>query len=382
MSKLRVEALEQPDGTAFIFNNKNLLINGGMNIWQRGISATGISSTSTDGYLTADRWTTYNSSGGTWTQSQSTDVPSAQGFGYSLKMDCTTANTSLTTGNQLQITQKIEAQNLQHLLFGTSSPKSITLSFWVKSNKTGTYVINPVRTDGGLRMISKAYTINTSNTWEKKTITFGGDETNAIANDNGSGIDLNFWLVAGSNYTSGTLQQSWGSYTNANRAVGQVNLADSTSNEWYITGCQLEVGSTASGFEFEPFQTTLLKCHRYYRMYDRRATSLPYTHGVYYGMGQYYGTTTAVFPVFDTYVPYRDTPDLGYSAVSDIRVVASDDIGRNATAVSVYNDASHTHEAFISPTLNVTTSSVTNGRAARAFNTDPTNGFLEFDAEL
>ena len=132
MSKLRVEALEQPDGTAFIFNNKNLLINGGMNVWQRSTSQASISSTSTDGYVTVDRWTTYNSSGGTWTQSQSTDVPSAQGFGYSLKMDCTTANTSLTTGNQLAITQKIEAQNLQHLLFGTSSPKNLTLSFWVK----------------------------------------------------------------------------------------------------------------------------------------------------------------------------------------------------------------------------------------------------------
>ena len=93
----------------------------------------------------------------------------------------------------------------------------------------------------------------------KKTITFGGDETNAIANDNGSGIDLNFWLVAGSNFTSGTLQPSWGSFITGNRAPGQVNLADSTSNEWYLTGCQLEVGSTASGFEFEPYASTLQK---------------------------------------------------------------------------------------------------------------------------
>tara|TARA_R100000329_G_scaffold147374_1_gene134944 strand:+ start:77 stop:472 length:396 start_codon:yes stop_codon:yes gene_type:complete len=131
MSKLRVEALEQPDGTAFIFNNKNLLINGGMNVWQRATSKTGISSTSNDGYVTVDRWTTYNNSLGIWTQSQSTDVPSGQGFGYSLKMDCTTADASPAAGDELNIVQKIEAQNLQHLLFGTSSPKSITLSFWV-----------------------------------------------------------------------------------------------------------------------------------------------------------------------------------------------------------------------------------------------------------
>jgi len=378
MSTLRVEALEQPDGTAFIFNNKNLLINGGMNIWQRSTSVTGITSES---YNTADRWKTAISGLGTWTQTRSTDVPSAQGFGYSLKMDCTTADASPAAGDYLQIQQRLEGQNLQHLLKGTSSAKAITLSFWVKSNKTGTYICELYDNDNS-RAISKSYTIDSASTWEKKTITFDGDTTGAFDNDNALSVFVNFYLGAGSNYTSGSLATSWGSVTTANRAVDQVNLADSTSNEWYVTGCQLEVGSTASGFEFEPFQTTLLKCHRYYRMYDRRATSLPYTHGVYYGMGQYYGTTTAVFPVFDTYVPYRDTPDLGYSAVSDIRVVASDDIGRNATAVSIYNDGSHTHEAFISPTLNVTTSTVTNGRAARAFNTDPTNGFLEFDAEL
>jgi len=244
--------------------NKNLIINGGMNVWQRATSQASISSTSTDGYVTADRWTTYNNSLGTWTQSQSTDVPTAQGFGYSLKMDCTTADASPAAGDELVITQKIEAQNLQHLLYGSSSPKSITLSFWVKSNKTGTYIINLVRTDGGTRSISKSYTISSANTWEKKEINFGGDTTNAIANDNGSGIDINFYLAAGSTYTSGTLATSWESYTAANRAVGQVNLADSTSNEWYMTGCQLEVGENASGFEFEPYQIVLRKCQRYY----------------------------------------------------------------------------------------------------------------------
>ena len=264
MSKLRVEALEQPDGTAFVFNNKNLLINGGMNVWQRSTSQASISSTSTDGYVTADRWETYNNSLGTWTQSQSTDVPSGQGFGYSLKMDCTTADGSPASGDELVIIQKIEAQNLQHLLYGSSSPKSITLSFWVKSNKTGTYIINLVRTDVSNRHISKSYTISSADTWEKKEITCDGDTTNAIANDNGRGIDINFYLAAGSNYTSGTLATSWEALTNANRAVGQVNLADSTSNEFYLTGCQLEVGSTASGFEFEPYERILHKCQRYY----------------------------------------------------------------------------------------------------------------------
>ena len=129
MSKLRVEALEQPDGTAFIFNNKNLLINGGMNIFQRSTSQASITS---GAYYTADRWHTALTTAGTWTQSRSTDVPSNQGFGYSLKMDCTTADASLGASDVLAVLQRFEGQNLQHLLKGTSSAKALTLSFWVK----------------------------------------------------------------------------------------------------------------------------------------------------------------------------------------------------------------------------------------------------------
>jgi hypothetical protein len=253
--------------------DKNLLINGGMNIWQRSTSLNNISTT---GYWTADRWQTVISSLGIYTQSRSTDVPSGQGFGYSLKMDCTFADASPSSTNYLYLSQKIEAQNLQHLLFGTSSPKSITLSFWVKSNKTGTYIINAIKPDGGIRFIAKAYTIDTANTWEKKTITFEGDETNAIANDNGYGIDFQWWLGAGSNYTSGTLQTTWAAILNASadRAVGQVNLSDSTSNEFYITGCQLEVGEAATDFQFEPYATTQNKCYRYYfrMVHDNKST--------------------------------------------------------------------------------------------------------------
>ena len=270
MSTLRVEALEQPDGTAFVFNNKNLLINGGMNIWQRSTSVTGITSV---GYYTADR---YNSGGtglGTWTQSRSTDVPSGQGFGYSLKMDCTTADASPAAGDARNIQQRLEGQNLQHLLKGTSGAKKLTLSFWVKSNKTGTYIAELYDEDN-TRQISQSYTIDTASTWEKKTLTFEGDTSGVLDNDNAYSLAVVLWLGAGSNFTSGTLNTSWASVTTANRAVGQVNLADSTSNEWYVTGIQLEVGSTASGFEFEPFETILRKCQRYYEKSYEYGTAL------------------------------------------------------------------------------------------------------------
>jgi len=158
---------------------------------------------------------------------------------------------------------KIEGQNLQHLKFGTSNAESLTVSFWVKSNKTGTYgfrLYEPSNT----RQFPKTYTINSANTWEKKTLTFTGDTTGSFTNDNSNQLQVEFYLGAGTNYTSGTVPSNWESQVTANRAVGQVNLADSTSNEWYITGVQLEVGTSASDFEFLPFDVNLRRCQRYY----------------------------------------------------------------------------------------------------------------------
>ena len=240
--------------------NKNLLINGGMNVWQRGTSQASII---TAGYYTTDRWRTGGSGLGAFTQSRSTDVPSGQGFSYSLKMDCTTADASQAASDNLNIQHRIEGQNLQHLLKGSSSAKKVTLSFWVKSNKTGTYIIELADVDN-TRHICKAYTIDSASTWEKKELTFDGDTTGAFDNDNASSLEILWYLGVGSDRSSGTLATSWATRTDANKAVGQVNLADSTSNEWYMTGCQLEVGENASGFEFEPYATTLQKCFRYF----------------------------------------------------------------------------------------------------------------------
>jgi hypothetical protein len=246
---------------------RNIIINGDMSIAQRGTSETGITS---NGYYTLDRWRSAITSLGTWTQSQSTDVPSNQGFATSLKMDCTTADASPSASDVARIEQKFEGQNLQYLKKGTSSAESTTLSFWVKSNKTGTYICELVDNDN-TRSISKSYTISSASTWEKKTITFDGDTTGVLGNDNGASLRLFFWLGSGTDSTSGTLQTSWGSVVTANRAVGQVNLADSTSNEWFITGIQLEAGTTASDFEFLPYDVNLLRCQRYYETGDTGA---------------------------------------------------------------------------------------------------------------
>jgi hypothetical protein len=241
-------------------NFRNIIINGDMSISQRSTSASSITSS---GYHALDRHRLAISSLGTWTISQSTDVPTGQGFGKSMKFDCTTADASPSAGDVMWVQHRIEGQNLQYLKKGTSSAEKTTLSFWVKSNKTGTYIAELEDTDNS-RHIAKSYTISSSDTWEKKTITFDGDTTGTLTNDNNTSLELHLYLGAGTNYTSGTLATSWASNTDANRAVGQVNLADSTSNEWYVTGIQLETGSQASDFEFLPHDVNLRRCQRYY----------------------------------------------------------------------------------------------------------------------
>jgi hypothetical protein len=239
---------------------RNIIINGDMSIAQRGTSTSSITS---GNYYTLDRFKFIPNNMGTWTMSQDTDVPSGQGFAKSLKIDCTTADTSPASTDRLQLHQIFEGQNLQYLKKGTSSSESLTASFWVKSNKTGTYIVE-IRDMDNSRTISKSYTIDASNTWEKKTITFAGDTSGALDNDNAGSIRLNFWLGSGSSYTSGTLATSWQTYSDSDRAVGQVNLADSTSNNFWITGVQLEAGTTASDFEFLPVDVNLQRCQRYY----------------------------------------------------------------------------------------------------------------------
>jgi hypothetical protein len=259
---------------------RNIIINGDMSIAQRSTSVSGISG-SNGLYNTIDRWRTNFNNLGTWTQSQSTDVPSAQGFVKSLKMDCTTADASPSASEYMIIETQFEGQNLQYLKKGTSSAESLTLSFWIKSSKTGDFVVEIDDNDNS-RHINKLYTINSANTWEKKIITYVGDTSGTLDNDNNSSIRVMFWFGAGTDYTSGTLQTSWGSQNNTNRAVGCDNMADSTSNEFYITGVQLEAGTTASDFEFLPFDVNFNKCKRYFeRSYN-------------YGTATGTGTTTGI----------------------------------------------------------------------------------------
>lgn len=239
---------------------KNLLHNGAMQVYQRGASSAG---NTTSGYYTADRWVSTISSIGTWTQSIEADAPTGSGFRKSLKMLCTTADASPAAGDVHLLSQRIEGQNLQSIKKGTASAEPITLSFWTKSNKTGTYVVELADADN-TRAVSATYTVASSGTWEQQSVTFPADLTGAFNNDNELSVTLNFWLGAGTTWTSGTLATTWASTTSANRAVGQTNLAASTNNYWQVTGCQLETGSASTGFEFKGYEQELAECQRYY----------------------------------------------------------------------------------------------------------------------
>ena len=243
-------------------NFRNIIINGDMAVAQRATSTASITSS---GYYTLDRARTAINNGGTWTQSQSTTVPTGQGFATSLKMDCTTADSSLSSGDFLHVQFPIEAQNLQYLKYGTDSAQTLTLSFWVRSNKTGTYCICLQKSDNTRYDYVAEYSISSADTWEKKTITIAPDSNikaagGAIDNDSGEGFKLKFTLL--SSGRTGT-NNTWNSSTPADATSNQVNLADSTSNEWYVTGVQLEAGSVASDFEFLPVDVNLKRCQRY-----------------------------------------------------------------------------------------------------------------------
>jgi hypothetical protein len=260
-------------------SNRNFVINGDMQVWQRATAATaGVNNT----VNTVDRWGWLLSNDGAVTSEQSTDTPT--GTGYSFLAKCTTADASIGAAQYAVIYQNIEAQNLQPLQYGTSSAKTITLSFWVKSNKTGTYTVALYKAYNTGYIIPNEYTISSANTWEKKTITisptagstsFITASGGALVNSNALGFQLAFNLAFGSdgNGTNATWSSNAAHYTTSN----QVNWLDSTSNNFYLSQVQLEIGDTATPFEHEDYATTLRKCKRYYELLEGNVYPTDYT---------------------------------------------------------------------------------------------------------
>ena len=244
------------------FGRRNLVINGDMQIAQRGTSS------SSFGLHTVDRFSHVSSRDQfVATQEQSTDVPTGQGYTKSFKITTTTPETTIDGLNYNAVRYIFEAQDLQHLCWGTSAAKSLSVSFWVKSSVTGTYVTSNYFYDPN-RNITVPYTINSANTWEYKTIVIPGDTGGTINNDNGSGLAIQFVLSVGPDY-QGTVSTSWGSYVNARWGNGQTaQMMNVNGATWAITGLQVEVGSTPTEFEHRSAGEELALCQRYYQEYQ------------------------------------------------------------------------------------------------------------------
>ena len=241
----------------------NLIINGAMQVAQRGTSAVAAGAGT---YPSIDRFKAWESTDGAFTVEQSSTAPA--GFTTSLKAQVTTADTSLSAAQYAQLSQQIEAQNLQNIEYGTSGAKTLTLSFHVRSSKTGSYSITLYKADSTEYLFSKSYTIDSADTWEKKTITITPDSNikasgGSIANDNGIGFYV-FWnLAGGTNYDDAT-DNAWSSNTSHFHTNSQVNWMDNTSNNFYLTGVQLEIGEQATPFEHRSFGDELRRCQRFY----------------------------------------------------------------------------------------------------------------------
>ena len=340
--------------------NRNYFYNGDMQIYQRGSTAVASDSIA----RTLDRWRMYNYSDGAVTVTQDTNAPSATAFTKSLKIDVTTADSSIGADEVAFIQQRFEGQDLQNFLKGTSSAKKATLQFWVSSPKTGTHIVEWYDTDNS-RQISKTYTISSANTWEFKTITFDADTTGTWNNDNLQSLEITWWLCAGTNFTSGTLNTTWGSVTAANRAVGQVNTFDNTSNNFYLTGVQLELGEVATPFKHETYIDSLARCQRYFQISGDART---------YGIVANQHTTTACYSNLRWWQLMRAAPTVTIGATSAYNVY-------NATENVTISDIGASQITANSCELYATTASRTAGTATH-INTNGDTTFWKAESEL
>ena len=347
---------------------RNLIINGAMKVAQRGTS---FAETTAASY-TLDRWLRAVGSSFNFdtTITQSTDVPSGEGFKYSLKVECDTVVTPSGSDNA-GIGQRLEGQDFQHLCYGTSSAKSIVLTFWTKSNKTGTYCVQFATNHGNSTSSNRysfvrEYTINTANTWEKKTLTVPGLTTQNIETTNTEGFRVKWWLAVGA--SDHTTADAWEQNASYLATSNQVNFMDNTSNEWYLTGCQLEARNEATEFEHLSFAEELALCQRYYIQYDNNGA---------------YSTNQAFLPGMITsnraYIPFgfpnemRAAPSASYGTAK-FRVVSASSSQTNVNPDEFFNP-SNKNGRFRFPT-----GSHTNGQSCYVSMDD--GAVVKLDSEL
>jgi len=357
-------------GSQTALSNRNLIINGAMQVAQRATSA---AVTTSSGYFTADRFRTTATSdtAGRHTQSQATitDLP---GFANAIKLDCTTADTSIAAGEILVLATRFEGQNLQSLAKGTSSAKSVTVSFYAKG--TAKKYMCELTDQDNTRSIRQQFTVSSS--WQRFSIVFPGDTTGAFDDDNALSSILGFWLHAGSTYSGGSYTaNTWASTVTNTRASGIDSFFSSTDNELFITGIQMEIGDVATPFEHRSFGDELLACMRYYQQIGGELSNTLCT-------GQCTSSTLAQFFI-PFIVPVRDDPTCSVSDQTHFRVFNAAVSGIPDTTnmtIAATNAASHGGFRIIT----TVGSGLAAGNATMLSGSDSDNnaGIIKMDAEL
>jgi cytoskeletal protein CcmA (bactofilin family) len=344
-------------------SHRSMVINGAMNVAQRSASVTGLGSAA--GYFTVDRWSIgiNGTTAGRFTMSQSTDAPA--GFSKSIKLDVTTADTSIAAGEAVGFLQRIEGQDIQRLSKGTSDAKTAVFSFYAKGTAK-TFIVE--FQDDNSRRFSRTFTTTTS--WQRFEIGVPADTTGEIDDDNTAGLTIIFWFHAGSDFTSGTLQTTWGGTTSANRMVGCESLFSSTDNELFITGAQLELGEVATPFEHRSFADDLAACQRYYYQIKSPTT---YTR---YAMSAY-DTATDYSAIIPFPIEMRSTPTLSTTGTASNYSIYALNSNKASNAVP-----SLTAGSPFNVCVQGATASSTAGAAGVLLDNNAAGTFLGFSAEL
>jgi len=351
-------------------NSTPLIINGDMAVAQRSTSATGKTS---NGFYSCDRMELSVSGLGTHTIIQESLTSGAAfnaGFANAWRIDCTTADGSPGSGDELLVQYPMEGQDLQVFKKGTTSAEKWTLAFWVKSTTTGTGQVNLSDMDNS-RQCSATYTISSADTWEHKVLNFAADTTGAFDDDNAESLRIEWWLDSGSNYEGGAAPTAWETTANGDRnAAGNINIGSATTKDWAITGIQLEVGefnsSTLPPFQHENYGDNLARCQRYYyRMINENVSMGTFS---YYSSGRVESGVS--FPV-----TMRSAPSLVSTSGSSYFRVQRNGGDNNLNDLSAgvigLNHAS---------IFNTDESSGTAGHAGLGYSRG--SGYLSWDAEL
>jgi len=370
MTKARTNASASPAV------GRNMVINGAMNVSQRGTTTGtgGVGGTAAH-YPTLDRWQIEASGAGRATMSQTSDGPNGISANC-IKLDCTTADTDIAAGELFLLEQRIEGQNLQRIGKGVAGAKQVTISFYVKASASFTFALEFVEVQHG-RSCSKLFDVTTD--WNRIELTFPADVddgSSPIVDDNAAGVRLFFWLHGGATFTSGTLQSgSFANQVSANRAAGIDSFFSNTANNFFITGVQMEVGPVATEFEQENITTTLTKCQRYYQKQIATGT-------VFERFGSGFASATNNFnTIIPMQVPMRATPALETTGtVGNYGVFHTSGVTA-ATGIAIDGNADG-HAKQVGVNIADSNSGFTVGRSGMFIANNTAAAFIALSAEL